>query len=120
MPEKVVPHWMKFLEIMMVGIATLVVTNFTRVLFGDLDHFQITKEGLNVAIILFTLGAAIIGVFSSNADRPVFGKYVVYIGLCCAAFVFFAYDKNIIAVAGFLGLVLTSGLMVAKIRVPYP
>lgn len=110
----------KFFFILLVGLIMVLVINFTRYWSGDITHLQPIWEGLNKAIMLFALGAAVIGWFSSNPDRTIFGRLVFVIGAISTAAVTFSYEMNTIVLIFFSLLAIISSLMVAKIRVPAP
>lgn len=122
MSEKVVTHWKKFYYILLLGALMVLATNFTRYWSGDITHLQPIWEGLNKAIMLFAFGAAVIGWFSSNPDRTIFGRLVFVIGAISTAAVFLSYEMNtiVLVLIFFSLLAITSSLMVAKIRVPAP
>jgi len=118
--EKCMPHFKKGFLVLIFGLLMVVIVNAARWVAGDIDHFQIAKEGLNVLMALFAVGAGFIAWFSSNPDRGILWKYVLVIGLIGTGVTFFAYDMNLIVLIVFSLQVLFSSIMVAKIRVKYP
>jgi len=118
--EKCMPHFKKGFLVLIFGLLMVVIVNAARWVAGDIDHFQIAKEGLNVLMALFAAGAGFIAWFSSNPDRGILWKYVLVIGLIGTGVTFFAYDMNLIVLIVFSLQVLFSSIMVAKIRVKYP
>ena len=120
MSQEPMSRFKKFILIMLVGVALVFAVNLVRSIAGDLDHFQVTKEGLNVAILLFAIGAGFIGSYTPNNDRQIFGRFVIYIGVICTGIVFFLYDMNYIVLACMAVQILVSSRIVAAIPVPYP
>ncbi len=118
--EKCVSHFKKGFQVLVFGLLMVVIVNAARWVAGDIDHFQIAKEGLNVLMALFAVGAGLIAWFCSNPDRGILWKYVLVMGAICIVVTFFAYDKNYIVLIVFGVQVLLSSLMVAKVRVKYP
>lgn len=118
--KKCMPHFKKGFLVLIFGLFMVVIVNAARWAAGDIDHFQIAKEGLNVLMALFAVGAGFIAWFGSNPDRGILWKYVFYIGAICVGVTFFVYDKNFIVLIIFGAHVLFSSLMVAKIQVKYP
>lgn len=110
----------KFFSIILIGAAMVLLVNLARTLFGDLPNFTISQEGLNISIMLFSLGAAVVGSIFSNKDRSVFSQFIIYMGIICAIMVFFAYENNPIVLAGFIIMTVIDSLLVKKVRVPYP
>jgi uncharacterized BrkB/YihY/UPF0761 family membrane protein len=113
-------HFKKGFLVLIFGLCMVIIVNAARSVAGDIDHFQIAKEGLNVLMALFAVGAGFIAWFSSNPDRSILWKYVLVIGLIGTGVTFFAYDMNLIVLIVFSLQVLFSSIMVAKIRVKYP
>lgn len=118
--EKCLSHFKKGFLVLIFGLLMVVIVNAVRAAAGDIDHFQITTEGLNVAMVLFAVGAGVVSWFSSNPDRGIFCTYVLILGAICAGATFLLYDKNFIVLIIFGAQVLFSSLMVAAIQVKYP
>lgn len=105
--------------ISMIGLAMVIIVNVVRNMNGEIDGFYIISEGVNYAIAMFALGAGIVAWASSNADRSIFGRYVLMVGLICAVIVGGVYGSwSVFFTFAAEGTI--SAMLVTIIPTPYP